>query len=53
MDDESSESSTSIDENTENFCDDENPTRFLLSEGLLRFFQPIILNLEENVRKTK
>jgi hypothetical protein len=49
---EDTESSTSIDENTENL-DDENPTRFLLSEGLLRFFQPIILNLEETVRKTQ
>lgn len=47
-----SESSTSIDENTENFCD-ENPTRFLLSEGLLRFFSPIIINLEEIVKQTK
>jgi hypothetical protein len=37
---------------TENL-DDENPTRFLIQEGLLRFFEPIIQNLEETVRKTQ
>ncbi|XP_026463830.1 SNAPIN protein homolog [Ctenocephalides felis] len=42
---------SSIDENTENFCD--YPTRDTLSEGLMGIFKPAIDQLEERVQATK
>lgn len=42
---------TSLDENTENLCD--NPTRDTLAEGIVSLFQPIIDKLDERVRSTR
>lgn len=42
---------TSLDENTENLCD--NPTRDTLAEGIVSLFQPIIDKLDDRVRATR
>lgn len=42
--------SINTEENTENFI--ENPTRELLAEGFLSFFQPIVENLDSKVKQT-
>lgn len=39
---------TSVDDKTEDFCD--NPTRDALTEGLMRLLKPTIDQLEEKVR---
>lgn len=39
---------TSIEDKTEDFCD--NPTRDALTEGLMRLFKPTIDQLDEKVR---
>ncbi|KAL1502164.1 hypothetical protein ABEB36_007350 [Hypothenemus hampei] len=42
---------TSIDENTENFC--ENPTRDTIAEGLMGLIKPTVDQLDERVRATR
>lgn len=49
--DESDSTVTSIDENTENLCD--NPTRDTLAEGIVSLFQPVIDQLDDRVRSTR
>lgn len=51
MEKDSDSTVTSIDENTENLCD--NPTRDTLAEGIVSLFQPIIDQLDERVRSTR
>lgn len=46
-----SESTTSVDENTENFC--ENPTRDTLAEGLMGLIKPTVDQLDERVKATR
>lgn len=50
MEKDSDSTVTSIDENTENFCD--NPTRDILAEGLVSLFKPTIDQVDERVRAT-
>lgn len=42
---------TSVDENTENFC--ENPTRDTLAEGLMGLIKPAVDQLDERIRATR
>lgn len=51
MDIDSESTATSIDDNTENFC--ENPTRDTLAEGLMGLIKPTIDNLDERVKATR
>lgn len=51
MDQDSESTVTSLDENTENLCD--NPTRDTLAEGIISLFQPIVDQLDERVRSTR
>lgn len=51
MDKDSDSTVTSVDENTENLCD--NPTRDTLAEGIISLFQPVIDKLDERVRATR
>ncbi|XP_044265160.1 SNAPIN protein homolog [Tribolium madens] len=51
MDVDSESPGTSIDENTENFCD--NPTRDTLAEGLMGLIKPTVDQLDERVRATR
>lgn len=51
MDIDSESTATSVDENTENFC--ENPTRDTLTEGLMGLIKPTVDQLEERVRATR
>lgn len=51
MDVDSESTATSIDENTENFCD--NPTRDTLAEGLMGLIKPPVDQLDELVRSTR
>lgn len=48
---ETESTNTSLDENTENFCD--YPTRDTLSEGLMGIFKPAVDQLEERVQATR
>lgn len=49
MDSEST--ATSVDENTENLCD--NPTRDTIAGGIVSLFQPIVDQLDERVHSTR
>ncbi|KAK4884957.1 hypothetical protein RN001_001228 [Aquatica leii] len=51
MDEDSQSTATSVDENTENFCD--NPTRDTLAEGLMGLIKPTVDQLDERVRATR
>lgn len=51
MEKDSDSTLTSLDENTENLCD--NPTRDNLAEGIVSLFQPIIDKLDDRVRSTR
>lgn len=51
MDVDSESTATSLDENTENFCD--NPTRDTLAEGLMGLIKPTVDQLDEGVRATR
>ncbi|XP_018327187.1 SNAPIN protein homolog [Agrilus planipennis] len=51
MDPESESTTTSVDDNTENFCD--NPTRDALTEGLMGLIKPTVDQLDERVRATR
>ncbi|XP_050296258.1 SNAPIN protein homolog [Anthonomus grandis grandis] len=51
MDGDSESTATSIDENTENFC--ENPTRDTIAEGLMGLIKPTVDQLDERVRATR
>lgn len=51
MDVDSESTATSVDENTENFCD--NPTRDTLAEGLMGLIKPTVDQLDERVRATR
>lgn len=44
------ENTDSLEDNTENFI--ENPTRELLAEGFLSFFNPVVENLDAKVKET-
>lgn len=50
MEKDSDSTVTSIDENTENFCD--NPTRDILAEGIIGLFKPTVDHIDERVRAT-
>lgn len=51
MDGDTESTATSVDENTENFCD--NPTRDTLAEGLMGLIKPTVDQLDERVRATR
>lgn len=51
MDADSESTATSVDENTENFC--ENPTRDTLAEGLMGLIKPAVDQLDERIRATR
>lgn len=51
MDQDSESTVTSIDENTENLCD--NPTRDTLADGLINLFKPVVDQLDDRVRTTR
>lgn len=51
MDGDSESTATSVDENTENFC--ENPTRDTLAEGLMGLIKPAVDQLDERIRVTR
>ena len=51
MDQDSESTVTSLDENTENLCD--NPTRDTLADGLISLFKPVVDQLDERVRTTR
>ncbi|XP_030749656.1 SNAPIN protein homolog isoform X2 [Sitophilus oryzae] len=51
MEMDSESTATSIDENTENFCD--NPTRDTIAEGLMGLIKPTVDQLDERVRATR
>lgn len=51
MDLDSESTTTSIDDKTEDFC--ENPTRDTLAEGLMCLLKPTIDQLDERVRATR
>lgn len=51
MDIDSESTATSIDDNTENYC--ENPTRDTLAEGLMGLIKPTIDNLDDRVKATR
>ncbi|XP_056636943.1 SNAPIN protein homolog [Diorhabda carinulata] len=51
MDIDSESTVTSLEDNTENFCD--NPTRDTLAEGLMGLIKPTVDQLDERVRATR
>lgn len=51
MDGETISTNTSVDDKTEDFC--ENPTRDTLAEGLMCLLKPTIDQLDERVRATR
>lgn len=51
MDVDSESTATSVDENTENFCD--NPTRDALAEGLMGLIKPTVDQLDERVKSVR
>jgi hypothetical protein len=51
MDPDTASTTTSIDDKTEDFC--ENPTRDILAEGLMCLLKPTIDQLDERVRATR
>ncbi|XP_060516478.1 SNAPIN protein homolog isoform X9 [Cylas formicarius] len=51
MEMDSESTATSVDENTENFCD--NPTRDTIAEGLMGLIKPTVDQLVERVRATR
>lgn len=51
MDRDSDSTVTSLDENTENLC--ENQNRDILAKGILNLFKPVIEKLDEQVRETR
>lgn len=51
MDADTASTTTSIDDKTEDFC--ENPTRDILAEGLMCLLKPTIDQLDERVRATR
>lgn len=51
MDQDSESPTTSMDENTENFCD--NPTRDTLADGLIGLFKPAVDQLDDRIRATR
>lgn len=51
MDVETVSTNTSVDDKTEDFC--ENPTRDTLAEGLMCLLKPTIDQLDERVRATR
>ncbi|XP_028131119.1 SNAPIN protein homolog isoform X2 [Diabrotica virgifera virgifera] len=51
MDLDSESTATSLEDNTENFCD--NPTRDTLAEGLMGLIKPTVDQLDERVRATR
>ncbi|KAF7270585.1 hypothetical protein GWI33_016476 [Rhynchophorus ferrugineus] len=51
MDIDTESTATSLDENTENFCD--NPTRDTIAEGLMGLIKPTVDQLDERVRATR
>nr|CAI5845480.1 unnamed protein product [Callosobruchus analis] len=51
MDLDSESTATSIDESTENLCD--NPTRDTLAEGLMGLIKPTVDLLDEKVKATR
>lgn len=51
MDIDSESTATSLEDNTENFCD--NPTRDTLAEGLMGLIKPTVDQLDERVRATR
>lgn len=51
MDKDSDSTVTSIDENTENFCN--NPTRDILAEGIINLFKPSVDRLDERITATR
>lgn len=51
MDGETVSTNTSVDDKTEDFC--ENPTRDTLAEGLMCLLKPTIDQLDERVRATR
>jgi SNARE-associated protein Snapin len=51
MDGDTESTNTSIEDKTEDFCD--NPTRDALAEGLMCLLKPTIDSLDERVRATR
>lgn len=51
MDQDSESPTTSMEENTENFCD--NPTRDTLADGLIGLFKPAVDQLDDRIRATR
>lgn len=51
MDRDDTESTTSVEDNTGNLCD--NPTRDTLAEGLLGLLKPTVDQLDDRVRATR
>lgn len=51
MDKDSDSTVTSLDENTENFCN--NPTRDILAEGIINLFKPSVEKLDERITATR
>lgn len=51
MDKDSDSTVTSLDENTENFCN--NHTRDILAEGILNIFKPVVEKLDERIQATR
>uniref|UniRef100_A0A1B0FR15 SNAPIN protein homolog n=1 Tax=Glossina morsitans morsitans TaxID=37546 RepID=A0A1B0FR15_GLOMM len=51
MDKDSDSTVTSLDENTENFCN--NQTRDILAEGLINLFKPVVEKLDERIQGTR
>ncbi|XP_055854734.1 SNAPIN protein homolog [Episyrphus balteatus] len=51
MDKDSDSTVTSLDENTENFCN--NPTRDILAEGIINLFKPSVDRLDERITATR
>lgn len=51
MEKDSDSTATSLDENTDNFCD--NPTRDILAEGLINVFKPAVDRLDERIQSTR
>lgn len=51
MDKDSDSTVTSLDENTENFCN--NQTRDILAEGIVNLFKPVVERLDERIQTTR
>lgn len=51
MDVDTASDNTSIDDKTEDFC--ENPTRDALAEGLMSLLKPTVDQLDERIRATR